>query len=76
LIRKGEQGNVVVQVCVDPSGRLTSYPKAVQSSGNSKLDEGALLLAKAGSGHYRATTEDGKPVNSCYPFRVVFKLRN
>ncbi|HEY0801562.1 MAG TPA: energy transducer TonB [Steroidobacteraceae bacterium] len=75
-IRRGQQGNVIVQVCVDASGRLTSYPRAVQSSGNSRLDEGALVLAKAGSGHYRATTEDGKPVHSCYPLRVVFKLKN
>jgi TonB family protein len=75
-IRGQEQGNIIVQVCVDPSGRLTSDPKAVQTSGNAKLDAGALVLAKAGSGHYRATTEDGRPVSACYPVRVVFKLKS
>lgn len=74
-IRAGEQGNVTVQVCVDPRGRLTSEPTTVQSSGNSRLDAGALVLAKAGSGHYRATTEDGHAISACYPFRVVFTLK-
>jgi TonB family protein len=75
-IRGQEQGNIIVQVCVDPNGRLTSDPKAVQSSGHARLDAGALILAKAGSGHYRASTDDGKPVSACYPFRVVFKLKS
>jgi periplasmic protein TonB len=74
-IRAAEQGNVTVQVCVDPRGRLTSDPTTVQSSGSSRLDAGALVLAKAGSGHYRATTEDGHAMSACYPFRVVFTLK-
>ncbi len=53
-----------------------SDPITVQSSGSSRLDVGALQLAKVGSGHYRASTEDGQPVNSCYSFRVRFQLRN
>jgi TonB family protein len=73
--RLEEQGNVIVQVCVDPRGRLTSQPTTLQSSGNARLDDGALVLATAGSGHYRATTEDGHPVSSCYSFRVVFTLK-
>jgi TonB family protein len=73
--RLEEQGSVIVQVCVDPKGRLTSEPTTVQSSGNARLDGGALVLAKAGSGHYRATTEDGHAVGSCYAFRVVFTLK-
>jgi TonB family protein len=71
-----EQGMVTVQVCVDVNGRLLSDPTTLEGSGNSRLDEGALKLAKAGSGHYRATTEDGHPVNSCYPFRIRFQLKN
>jgi TonB family protein len=71
-----EQGSATVRVCVDANGRLTSDPTTVQTSGSSRLDEGALQLAKAGSGHYRASTEDGHPVNSCYSFRVRFELRN
>jgi TonB family protein len=74
--RLEEQGMAIVSVCVDAKGRLTSDPTTVQSSGSARLDAGALQLAKAGSGHYRASTEDGRPVNACYPFRVRFQLRN
>jgi protein TonB len=74
--RMEEQGIVTVRVCVDVKGRLTADPSTVQSSGSARLDAGALQLAKAGSGHYRASTEDGQPVNSCYAFRVRFQLRN
>jgi TonB family protein len=74
--RLEEQGVATVRVCVDTSGRLTSAPTTVQSSGFARLDEGAIQLAKAGSGHYRASTEDGRAVNSCYPFRIRFQLKN
>jgi protein TonB len=73
--RMEEQGATTVRVCVDPNGRLTSDPTIAQTSGSSRLDNGALLLAKAGSGHYRAATEDGQAVNSCYSFRVRFAFR-
>jgi TonB family protein len=75
-IHLGEQGISTVQVCVDTKGRLTSDPTTVQRTGSPRLDEGALKLARAGSGHYRATTEDGQPVNSCYPLRIRFQLKN
>ena len=74
--RMEEQGIATVRVCVDVNGRLTSEPTTVQSSGSARLDQGALQLAKAGSRHYKASTEDGRPVNSCYAFRVRFQLRN
>jgi protein TonB len=74
--RLEEQGIVTVKVCVDAKGRLTSDPTTLQGTGSSRLDEGALKLARAGSGHYRATTEDGQPVNACYPFRIRFQLKN
>jgi TonB family protein len=73
-IRRDEQGIATVSACVDTSGRLTSDPTIIQSSGSPRLDKGALTLAIAGSGHYRATTENGKPVNSCYAFRIRFDL--
>jgi TonB family protein len=73
--RLEEQGVATVRVCVAANGRLTSDPMTVQTSGSQRLDEGALQLAKAGSGHYRATTEDGRPVNSCYSYRVRFELK-
>jgi TonB family protein len=73
--RMEEQGVTTVRVCVAANGRLTSDPAIAQTSGSPRLDDGALLLAKAGSGHYRAATEDGRAVNSCYAFRVRFALR-
>lgn len=74
--RIGERGVVMVRVCVDATGRLNGIPTVTQSSGSVRLDEGALRLAQAGSGHYRATTEDGRAVSSCYPFRIRFELRD
>jgi TonB family protein len=71
-----EKGVATVRACVDASGRLTAAPIIVQSAGKWRLDEAALKLARAGSGHYRATTEDGQPVNSCYAFGIRFDLRN
>jgi protein TonB len=73
--RLEEQGVTTVRVCVGANGRLISDPTIAQTSGSPRLDDGALLLAKAGSGHYRAATEDGRAVNSCYSFRVRFALR-
>jgi TonB family protein len=74
--RLGEQGISTVRVCVDAHGRLTSAPTTVQGSGSTRLDEGALRLAQAGSGHYRASTEDGRAIDSCYAFRIRFKLHS
>jgi len=75
-IRLGEQGSSTVRVCVDAKGRLTSDPTTAKGSGSTRLDEGALRLARAGSGHYRAATEDGQPVNSCYSLGIRFQLKN
>jgi hypothetical protein len=73
-IRMGRTGIATVQVCTDERGRLTAAPALAQTSGSAGLDQGALKLAKAGSGHYRATMEDGRPVSSCYPFRIKFDM--
>jgi TonB family protein len=73
-IRMGTTGIATVQVCTDEKGRLTAAPTLAQTSGSAGLDQGALKLAKAGSGHYRATMEDGRPVSSCYPFRIKFAM--
>jgi TonB family protein len=75
-IRAEESGAAAVRVCVDGNGRLTSDPLIVESSGYRRLDGGALALARAGSGHYRSTTENGAPVSGCYAFRVRFELQS
>lgn len=72
--RLGESGITAVRVCVDPLGRLTADPTIFQSSGVTRIDQGALNLARAGSGHYRPTTENGQAVSACYAFRIRFQL--
>jgi periplasmic protein TonB len=74
--RIAETGAALVRVCVDTQGRLTTDPTLAASSGSRRIDAGALNLAKAGSGHYRPTLEDGAPVNSCFPYRIRFTLSN
>lgn len=73
-IREGQSGAVGVRVCVDERGRLVGDPAIADSSGYARLDQGALALARAGSGHYRSTTEGGRPVNGCFAYRVRFRL--
>jgi TonB family protein len=74
-IRLREKGLAMVNVCVDGSGQLITKPTIDQSSGSARLDGAALKLARAGSGHYRPTTEDGRAVSACYPLRVRFQFR-
>jgi TonB family protein len=72
--RIAETGAANVQVCVDRQGRLTADPVLAKSSGSRRLDEAALNLARAGSGYYRPSTEEGEPISSCYPYRIRFEL--
>jgi protein TonB len=74
--RLGESGTATVHVCTDPKGKLTEDPSIQETSGTPRLDEGALKLAKAASGRYKPSTEDGNPIASCFGFRIKFQLRN
>jgi periplasmic protein TonB len=74
--RLGEEGSANVHVCVGPNGKITEDPTLAQTSGSARLDDGALKLAKAGSGHYQPGTEDGQPTTSCMVFKIKFELRN
>ncbi len=74
--RLGEEGTVTVHVCVAPNGKITEEPTLSKTSGNARLDDGALKLAKAGSGHYQPGTEDGQPATTCTQFNIKFELRN
>jgi TonB family protein len=75
-MRLGEAGLASVSVCVDDHGRLTADPKIAVSSGSPRLDSGALALARAGSGHYRSATENGKAINACFQIGVRFALKS
>ncbi|MFO1400054.1 MAG: TonB family protein [Steroidobacteraceae bacterium] len=73
--RVAKEGAVTVRACVDAAGRLTADPIVAGSSGDALFDASALELARAGSGRYRAATEDGAAVGSCFPFRVRFRMQ-
>jgi protein TonB len=74
--RLGEEGTATVRACVGPNGKLTEDPTIAQTSGSVRLDEGAVKLAKAASGHYQPGTADGQPDTQCFAFRIKFELRN
>ena len=74
--RLGEEGMSVVHVCVGPNGKLTEAPSLGQSSGSARLDQAAIKVAQAGSGHFMPATEDGKPVTECFNFGIRFKLHS
>jgi protein TonB len=73
--RLEQSGIATLHVCVDMYGTLTSTPELAHSSGYSAIDRAALNLARAGSGHYRPTTDNGAPVRSCFEYLIRFTLR-
>lgn len=72
--RLGEEGMSVVHACVGTNGKLTEAPKIATSSGKERLDQAAIKVATAGSGHFSPAIEDGKPVAQCFNFGIRFKL--
>ena len=72
--RLGEEGAPTVKVCIGAGGKLTEPPTIAQSSGSARLDEGALNLVKAGARYIQPGTEDGKPIDSCFEFRIKFQM--
>jgi outer membrane biosynthesis protein TonB len=70
--RLGETGTPDVRACVNADGTLSAPPTLVRTSGSVRLDEAALALAAAGSGHYMPATENGNPVSECFVFRIGF----
>jgi TonB family protein len=70
-----EEGTVQVRACVNDSS-LVGEPTIVRSSGSENLDDGALTLARAGSGKYLPALDvHGMPVRSCFVFQVKFNFR-
>ena len=71
--RLGEQGTVILEVLVDPSGRAVDA-KVVQSSGFPRLDQAAIDGVKS---NYRFApgTIDGKPQQMQYTVRFTWKLQ-
>lgn len=73
LRREGVQGATIVRACVGENGRLSSRPSVEQSSGNSRLDAGAIKVAEAG--RYAKSVQGTNPVPNCFRVRVGFQMR-
>jgi TonB family protein len=71
-----QEGSTAVHYCVDANGRLSGEPTVERSSGDDDLDGAAVVLAKAGDGHYVPAREAGKEIAGCASLKVKFTLRD
>jgi periplasmic protein TonB len=72
--RLGEQGTVLVKMCIGAGGRVVGQPSVERSSGSSRLDQAALRYARATSGHFAPETRNGVPVTVCTALPIKFQL--
>jgi TonB family protein len=72
LRRLNVQGATHVRVCVDARGTRVGDPTVEESSGNARLDIGALNVAR--HGRYARSMQGEIPVGSCFRFRISFKI--
>jgi hypothetical protein len=66
-------GRSVVCVCTDEKGALTRDAVIAESSGDSRVDSGALKMARSDSGRYVPPTLDGQPQRACFRFAIDFR---
>lgn len=66
-------GRSVVCVCTDEKGTLMRDPVIAESSGDSRVDSGAIKMARVGSGRYVPPTLDGRPQSACFRFAIDFR---
>jgi len=66
-------GRSVLCVCVDEKGILTQDPVIAESSGDTRVDSGAIKLARLDSGRYKLPAADGQPQKGCFRFAVNFR---
>ena len=70
--RLGEEGSVIVQVLVDPEGKV-SHGKIPKRRGFPRLDEAGLTHALR-AWRFTPGTEDGKPVSVWHSVKVTFRI--
>ena len=63
-----------MHVCVGPNGKLTRRPTIAKTSGSARLDDGAIKLAKAGSGRYSPGTRGRQADPGLFNFRIRFQM--
>jgi TonB family protein len=60
-------------VCIDEKGTLTRDPVIAESSGDSRVDSGAVKMARSDSGRYKPPIVNGQPQRACFRFAIDFK---
>jgi hypothetical protein len=65
-------GRSVVCVCTDEKGSLTRDPVIAESSGDRRVDSGAIKMARIDSGRYIPPTVHGQPQSACFRFAIDF----
>jgi hypothetical protein len=65
-------GKSVVCICTDEKGILTREPVIAESSGDARVDSGAIKMARVDSGRYIPPTVDGHPQSACFRFAIDF----
>lgn len=71
--RLGIEGAANVRVCVNEAGALSGEPAIEASSGNARLDAGAMNVAR--HGRYARSVQGDTPVGNCFRFRVNFRMK-
>jgi TonB family protein len=70
--RQNVEGTTNVRVCVDPQGKPLGDPMIEASSGYSRLDVGAVNVAR--HGRFARSMQGDVPVGNCFRFRIAFKI--
>lgn len=72
-LRLQQEGSVTVKFCVGPDNKIESALEVLTSSGFPVLDEAAGKCLAAG--RFKAATVEGKPVRTCKPIKITYKLK-
>jgi periplasmic protein TonB len=72
-LRLQQEGSVTVKFCVGADNKLDGALEVLTSSGFPVLDEAAGKCLAAG--RFKAATVEGKPVRSCKPIKITYKLK-
>lgn len=68
-------GRSVVCVCTDERGTLIRDPVIAESSGDPRVDSGAIKMTRIDSGRYIPPTVNGQPQSACFRFAIDFSHR-
>jgi protein TonB len=72
-LRLQQEGSVTVRFCVGTDNKIDGALEILTSSGFPVLDEAAGKCLAAGK--FKAAIADGKPVRSCKPIKITYKLK-